>query len=148
MTIDGNRQIDYAWYPSAPTTPAGTLTTAPLVTPVNLGDVMLDHVDIMWPPGPSGAVGFQLQLSGGVLLPYNATPAGAASYVFKASDWLIADDTRMWFDLGIEVDSHLSIVTYNLGSHNHTVWFRFKTYMVPLVAPNPVSITPIALVAS
>jgi len=148
VTIDGNRQINYAWYASAPITPPGTLSTAPEFSPVVMGDVMLDQIEVLTPPGPAGALGWQLQLSGGVLLPYGATVAGAASYVYNAADWVVADDQRQWFDLGIEVDSGLSIVTYNVGNFPHTVWFRFKTESVPTLAPAPVTVTPLALVSS
>lgn len=135
MGQDSPRQLDYVWVNAAPTIPVGTPSNGALVTKVSFQDIMMEGVEIYVPPGPGGQVGIQLQLSGGVLLPFGANPAGGASYVFNAADWLIVDDVRLWYDLGIEVDQTFAIVEYNTGTFPHTVQFRFKT--TQLVVPTP-----------
>lgn len=146
MAQDSIRQLDYLWVPAAPTIPVSTPPTGPLITPVRFTDVILDGVEIYVPPGPGGQVGIQLQLSGGVLLPFSANPAGAASYVFAASDWIIPDDDRLWYDLGIEVDRTVSIVSYNTGTFTHTIQWRFKTHQIPAVVASPAPLTLVPIV--
>jgi hypothetical protein len=126
------RQLDYQVTNVAPAVPAGTPANGAVSTPVPLGgDRVLVVVELYVPPGSAGQVGAQLQLSGSVILPFAATPGGGASYVFNAGDWLIIDGDRLEYDIGMEVDSGLKIVTYNTGTFTHTWQWRFKTADVP-----------------
>lgn len=117
-----------------------------MVTPVAFTDIILDGVEIYVPPGPGGQVGIQLQMSGGVLLPFGAAPAGSASYVFAAADWIIPDDDRLWYDLGIEADKLVSIVSYNTGTFPHTIQWRFKTHQIPAAPASSATLTIVPIV--
>lgn len=146
MAQDGLRQLDYLWVPAAPVIPTGTVLPGTLITPVPFTDVILDGVEIYIPNGPAGQVGVQLQMSGGVLLPFGANPAGSVGYVFAASDWIIADGDRLWYDLGIEVDKTVQIVSYNSGTFPHTIQWRFKTHQIPPPPANPGTLTIVPIV--
>lgn len=109
------RQPDYRYVPFDVTIPKATVIASPQITDVSSGDVGLLEVQCLVPPGPSGAVGWQLRLAGGVILPWQNT-----------STWIVADGQLLTFDVGLEVDSGLQVAAYNIGTFDHTLRFRLK----------------------
>lgn len=116
------------------TTPAGTAIATPLVSLLNLGDVRLDEVTCRFPPGPSGLVGVSIVQSGTQLWPYGST------------SWIIAEDETIGPDpIGTEIDNGVAVVTYNLDTFNHTLYFRLSYTPISLVAVAPPIATPVAV---
>jgi hypothetical protein len=118
------RQPDFRYECFDITVPSVTTIAAPLVTDVSTHDVVLISLESVIPPGPSGAVGWQLWLSGAAILPWQ-----------KPAVWIVEDDAKPVFDFGFEVDKTLQIKAYNLGAYDHTLSFRFK---VQELVPNAV----------
>lgn len=108
------RQLAAQYAPANVTTPPGTTAAAPQTTPVFIGDVQLVTVQLRIPPGHSGLTGISVQLASQSLLPWG--PAGS---------WVVGDDDLLQFDVGMEVDAGLTVVTYNTGKYPHTHYLRF-----------------------
>lgn len=94
--------------------PAGT----PETTPVSIGMVFpqaqVDVIQIRVPRGPNGQMGFSLGSRGVQVLPFNQ---GA---------YLVTDDERIDLDVTDQFTSgDWSLIGYNLGQENHTVYIRF-----------------------
>jgi hypothetical protein len=96
--------------------------TAPLVTPVDIGDAWLLSVRVQVPSGPSGCLGLRLVLNGLVVIPWQGT----------ASNWLFLDDTAVDFGVETEVDQHIQIHSFNTGFWLHSSYWMF-TY-IPMVS--------------
>lgn len=74
----------------------------------------VERIDIVFPPGPMGAVGVAIGAAGQPIIPYNA---GA---------WIIADDdTISWPIIGAHNSGSWEAFGYNLGHFQHTVHIRF-----------------------
>lgn len=113
---------------------AGTLSTAPASQVVNTPVGTIRKVTVVVPPGPSGQVGFQLQLAGTPIIPYGGGP------------WLIADNYRDSWDIDQDVNpGQLALVGYNTDVFPHTIYTRLE--WVPPVPPAAVT-TPSAAAAA
>lgn len=104
----------YLWSASILTPPLG-LPPAQQVTSVPIGDVWIDTVEIRIPRGHRGTTGIQLANSQTPFLPQGTT-----------SLFILGDDEALTFDVGVEVDSGLEIVTYNQDVYNHTHLVRIS----------------------
>lgn len=92
---------------------AGTLSTAPLVTPLTWRQGYPVRIEIRFPPGPSGLVGFQLAHSGEVVIPNDKTV------------WLITDnEVVMWPLDNFPYNPVYSARTYNTDVYSHTLQLR------------------------
>ncbi len=109
------RTVDPTYIPVDVTTPAGTQIAAPLVTTPKLDHAILQQVAIQIPAGHCGVTGLRILLSGQQVFPWSNTAA-----------WLRGDNFYDVFDFGIEIDTKLTVVTYNLGNFDHTHFLRFK----------------------
>jgi hypothetical protein len=120
--------MDQLW-PLTVTTPAGTLPSAPLVTPWPLADANLDYVEIIVPNGPSGQVGVAILWSGTQIIPWgNGT-------------WIITNDEKIHIPVGSYITiSGLAVQTYNEGIFPHTLYLRalVKYTTAPVVTEAPV----------
>ena len=115
------------------TTPAGTLTTAPLSTPLAFTQGVVTGIQVLVPPGPSGLMGFRFTHSGTVVIPYNYT------------DWIITDNDKIDWQLANKpTGSRWGLQSYNLDVYPHTIYI---TFLVDELAKSanyaPVEIIPI-----
>lgn len=90
--------------------------TAPLVTPVDIGDAWLLSVQVRVPSGPSGVLGLRLVLNGLVIIPWQGA----------GSNWLILDRTIIDFAVETEVHGHVEINSYNTGFWQHSSYWLFS----------------------
>lgn len=109
------RQPDFRNVPVPVTVTNANPSTSPLIVPVDLGDVFLIAVTVMFPPGPRGQVGVHLDLAGQTIVPWSDT-----------QQWLIADAQTFNFDVGMEVDQGMNIHAYDNGGFNHLIQWVFK----------------------
>jgi hypothetical protein len=102
--------------------PAGTLPSAPAVTPITLPPREYVLLDIMVPPGPQGAVGFALGFANTPIIPTNR------------GGWIISDDEKFELALDNYPDTGAWQFTgYNTGLYDHTIYLRFHAN--PLTQP-------------
>lgn len=117
------------------TTPAGTAIGDPLTTPLVLGDVRLDRIDCRIPPGPSGLVGVSIQQTGTQIWPWGVL-----------GTWIVGDDESFQVPIGTEIDSGITVVSYNLDTFDHTIYFKFL-YTPMALLPSSVIAVPIVAVS-
>lgn len=108
------------------TIPAGTAASSPATVDMSMPPVIVDRIQIIVPPGPSGLVGFQLTSGGMPVIP--VTPGS----------WIITDDEVIDWDLTGQIDSGgWELTGYNTGTLDHTITVRFLVdpAVTPPVAP-------------
>lgn len=116
-------------------TPINTAPGAPQSTALNLGWCILDRVELRIPPGHFGLTGWSLQVNGVGLIPWQ-----------QPGEFIIGDDDHLALAIDIELDTGLTIVTYNQDTlYPHTHYARFiYTPISELATPVPaVSAIPI-----
>jgi hypothetical protein len=114
------------------TTPAGTTVAAPQTTLLNWRQGYPVRVEIRFPPGPSGLVGFQLLHSGEVVVPHDPT------------EWLITDDEPVVWPLDeFPYNAKYSVRTYNLDVYPHTIQVRMLFNEVGAQSISPIAIIPL-----
>jgi len=103
--------------------PASTPIATPQNTPLVFNDGVVQRMEILIPPGPSGLVGFRVTHSGDVVIPYNR------------SNWVIADDDTLKWDLeNYPTGSAWGLTAYNTDVYMHTLYIRIfvtETMRVP-----------------
>ena len=113
------------------TVPAGTLSTAPQRTKLDMPSRIVRSVRMRMPPGPSGTVGFQLTSGGLQVFPVNA---GA---------WLIGDDEVIeWVPSSTITSGAWQVTAYNTGTYQHSLYFTFyldPTQPVVALSPGPLA---------
>ena len=96
------------------TIPAGTAIATPQTTALTFDPGIVERIEIVVPPGPSGLVGFQIRHSGETVIPHDA------------SRWIIADNEPInWPVQSFPEGSAWALRAYNLDVYNHTLYFRF-----------------------
>lgn len=108
------RTVDPAWVPATILTPLTATKAAPLSTNPDLGLGILQMIELQIPAGHSGATGLRITLAGQQIFPWSNTPA-----------WLVGDDLLERYDIDLQVDSGLRVLTYNIGQFPHTFYLRF-----------------------
>jgi len=109
--------------------PAGTAISAPQTTAVSFVDGVVERLEVIVPPGPSGLVGFRVLHSGQVVIP------------FSGNVWIVADDEKMdWPLSNFPTGSKWSIRAYNTDIYVHTLRFRWhiaeiRSALTPYPAP-------------
>jgi hypothetical protein len=104
--------------------PAGTLTSAPLVTDLDFADGEVVHITIIVPPGPSGFVGFQFTHLGGPVIPYTG------------NNFIIADDQRFEWDVSnMPSATGWQMRAYNTDIFQHTLYVIFMIDEIPVGIP-------------
>jgi len=97
----------------AVTVPAGTAILTPQTTALAFNRGIVEGLEILVPPGPSGLVGFAVVHSGDVVIPYDRT------------QWVIADsEVLKWPLQGFPTGSAWSLRAYNLDVYAHTLYIR------------------------
>lgn len=120
------RTVDPIYIARRILTPAGTLQTSPLITIQVLPRGTLEAVDLTIPPGHRGFTGFSLRLAGTTILPFS-NPAA----------FIVADDLQETFVLGVEIDTGVTVQTYNIGQYPHAFYLRYRIRQVPVAAGVP-----------
>ena len=97
----------------AVTVPAGTAIATPQTTALPFNRGVVEGIEVVVPPGPSGMVGFAVVHSGDVIIPYDRT------------QWVIADNEVLKWPLqGFPTGSAWSLRVYNIGVYQHTLYVR------------------------
>jgi hypothetical protein len=119
------------------TVPANTLPTAPLVQSFPMPPRIVDAIQIVVPPGPSGLVGFAVTASGLTVIPY------------ASAQWIITAAENITWPLERQIDSGAwGVRAYNTGTNDHAIYFRFLLRpATPVDASHPGIIDPAALIA-
>jgi hypothetical protein len=103
-------------YSFAVTVPAGTAKLTPVTVPITTPVRTVTEIEVVIPPGPAGQMGFMVAMSGVPVIPYNS------------GEWIIGDDDKINWPLDDFPDSgDWSVVAYNTGVYDHTVYFRLLT---------------------
>lgn len=106
------------------TTPAGTPSSAPLLTPLTMPARIVTGVRIRIPRGPAGQLGLRLASAGTQVIPWNT------------GSWLVADDEVYDEPLeGFISSGAWQLQSYNGGLWDHTVQVLFRLQPVGSQAP-------------
>lgn len=93
---------------------AGTAIAAPASFPLNFNDGVVQRIEILIPPGPSGLMGFRITHSGTVVIPYDG------------SSFIVTDDEKMvWDTEDYPTGSAWGLQGYNTDVYDHAVYLRF-----------------------
>ncbi len=96
------------------TVPANTAQAAPATFDIGFPPRVVDTVELVIPPGPSGTVGFYLANSAVRVIPYDS------------DDWLIMSGEKVSWPLDGYIDSGAwELHAYNTGVQDHTIYVRF-----------------------
>lgn len=118
------------------TIPGGTAIASPQTTPLVFDLGVVQRIEIIVPPGPSGLVGFRLRHSQRTVIPYDTTK------------WLIADNEKIdWNVENYPVGQAWALQAYNTDAYDHTLYLRFhvvETSRVSTVAIPVLDIAPIS----
>jgi hypothetical protein len=106
--------------------PAGTLLTAPQITPMTFDDGRVDTLEIVVPDGPSGLVGFQIRHSKQVIIPYDGV-------TFIVTN----DEVIRWPMETFPEAQKWDVVIYNTDVYQHTLYFRWLITDVIAAPPLP-----------
>lgn len=109
----------------------GSTPAAPVTTQVVLGDLWVYSVDFVVPPGPGGAMGFNLSYGGTPILPWSPLSQPGAN-----TDFFIVDDWQENVVVDSEIGSSLTFIAYNTGFWPHTVYMRFNATPIAAYASN------------
>lgn len=95
-------------------TPAGTAIASPQTTALPFNQGIVQKLEILIPPGPSGLVGFRVRHSTQVVIPNSG------------NGWVIGDDEKIEWPLEkYPVGNKWTILTYNTDVFPHTLYLRF-----------------------
>ena len=100
----------------AATIPAGTAKASPATIELDLADQVVLSIDLEVPPGPLGAMGFAIYHSGTPILPR------------QLAEWFVWDDHYATWTLNdVPSGGGWSVVGYNTGQYDHTLYATFHT---------------------
>lgn len=94
--------------------------TNTLNTVIDLGDRILQTVEILFAPGHVALTGVRLLMGGTAILPWN-----------QPTSFIFGDNERLTFKLGIYVPGPITIVTHNADSVAHMHQITFALTEVP-----------------
>jgi hypothetical protein len=104
------------YYATATVTfPPNTPASAPVVFNMTNADILLVRVDVKVPPGPGGAMGFQMLYAGNVFLPWG-----------PLTQFLVLDNDDIGFDVNTEIGGPMQVRGYNTGFWPHSIYLRFE----------------------
>jgi hypothetical protein len=116
--------------------PVDTLPGGPTpptqVTPVALGDVLLESVDVMVPDGHAGTTQLWIVLAGVTIVPWELSTGPLAGMAA-----IVGNNVTFHFDVGIEVDQGLEVMTINSDLNPHTHYLRFDYTPISLRSEVP-----------
>lgn len=122
-------QLATRYLPYTITTPAGTASSAPQSTALDVANVVVVSILLRVPLGHAGLTGIRLDLSGVTVLPYSSGPA-----------WVVGDDLRDEFTVGYRVGSKLTAVTYNADIFDHSHYLLVQVRDPTPDLPGPVAL--------
>lgn len=92
----------------------GTPMNAPATFNTSFPARNVEQIELVFPPGPMGAVGVSVGAAGQPVIPFNA---GA---------WIVADSDRIAYPIvGAHNSGSWEVFAYNLGNFPHTIQVRF-----------------------
>lgn len=104
-------------------TPALTLQTSPLFTPVSLGQVTLEALELTIPTGHVGLTGFAVRIEDRTLVPWADT-----------EDWIRGNgETHSW-NIDFDVRQPVIVATFNEDLFDHAHYVRWIVSETPLLA--------------
>lgn len=111
-------------YPLQLNVPAGTLPSAPQITPWVTEDNVIVSIELEIPPGHNGLTGIRIMKGDTQLLP------------FASNSWIIANDYSRVFPIDDYMPTgDIKVQAYNQGSYPHTFFLRMTmTLYTPLIA--------------
>lgn len=111
-------------YPLQLSVPAGTLPSAPQITPWVTEDNVIVSIELEIPPGHNGLTGIRIMKGDTQLLP------------FASNSWIIANDYSRVFPIDDYVPTgDIKVQAYNQGSYPHAFFLRMTmTLYTPLTA--------------
>lgn len=96
------------------TIPAGTAKSSPHRVPMTMPHYEVVSIDLEVPPGPSGLMGFYLELGSNQWIPW------------EMGEWIVWNDRTESWDIDNSPNSETwALVGYNTGAYDHTVQVRF-----------------------
>lgn len=101
-------------------TPAHTASKTTAFDLSSQGEKILDALEILFAPGHAALTGVRVSYNGVVILPWNQNSA-----------FILGNDERLIFDVGIYVAKPLSIVTTNTDAFPHVHVLTAKLSEVP-----------------
>ncbi len=114
MTLSSDTLQNFPTYQSF-TVPPNTLQGSPLQAELAFSVGMWDNLEVVIPAGHSGQTGLQVVWQDKQIVPFND---GA---------WLVADDDRITFPLGMySAYPNLVVYGYNVGIYEHTFFLRLS----------------------
>ena len=117
------------------TIPPGTTKAVPQLTALSLQDSIVERIQVVIPPGPSGLMGFAFVHSGQQVIP------------FKDGEWIVVDDQRLdWPIEHFPTGDKWSVKAYNLDVHAHTIYLFLHLREIPI--PVVTRIVPVTIVAT
>lgn len=117
------------------TVPAGTAIASPQTTKLTMPVRIIEEIEVVVPPGPSGLLGFQLGSAGEPIIPA------------KGGQWIISDDEKLRWPLERQIESgDWQCFAYNTGSFPHTLHIRFLASLPPL--PRSAGFLPLSISSS
>lgn len=123
-------------YPLQLSVPAGTLPSAPQVTPWVTEDNVIVTIELEIPPGHNGLTGIRIMKGDSQLLP------------FGPNSWIIANDYSRVFPIDDYIPTgDIRVQAYNQGSYPHAFFLRMTmTLYTPLIAgSSPVEASALSL---
>jgi hypothetical protein len=106
------------------TIPAGTAQDAPYTADITFPAYQVNALRWKVPPGPSGLMGWQLQVAGQPVIPR------------VAGSWIVADnESDTWTLTGYPDQGQWQLAGYNTDIYDHTVYLDFL--LDPVVSQQP-----------
>jgi hypothetical protein len=103
-------------------------------TNIDLGDRIIQSVDILFAPGHVALTGVRLMLNDVAILPWN-----------QPTQFIFGDNERLAFQLGIYVPGILTIQTHNSDTVTHMHQITFYLTEVPAQVPDSYRAGPLVL---
>jgi hypothetical protein len=111
----------------------GQINVPPVITPVNLGNVLLRRWIVHIPNGHNATTGVALQLNGVNIVPFQDSQ----------SIYIVGNNITYEFDVNAEVDQGLQVAQLNLDRFQHAHYMQFEYTPIAVVstpAPAPAMI--------
>lgn len=93
--------------------PASTLPTAPQISAYDLGDVLLERLEVIIPDGHAGLTGIAVVYDGQGVVPWATTPV-----------FLIGNGETPTFDVDFRFGHPAQVWAYNEGVYAHSFYLR------------------------
>lgn len=95
--------------------PARTAAAAPTSHSFDVGQRIVDEIEVFFPPGHVALSGVRVEYAAVALLPWNQSTA-----------FIVGDNDRIKYEFGLFVSKPLVVKTCNTDSLPHTVFVTFK----------------------